>query len=76
MMINGWKRQLLEEASDLFESVQGKHKQQSNPQERSIDFSKILKAYHRGIFRDLPIPMHKSVSTKNQALQTIPVSKL
>ena len=40
------------------------------------DFSKILKAYHRGIFRDLPIPMHKSVSTKNQALQTIPVSKL
>ena len=32
MMINGWKRQLLEEASDLFESVHGKHKQQSNPQ--------------------------------------------
>ena len=41
-----------------------------------LDISKILKAYHRGIFRDLPIPMHKSVSTKNQALQTIPVSKL
>ena len=31
-MINGWKRQLLEGASNLFESTQEKRKQQSDPQ--------------------------------------------
>ncbi|MDJ0702592.1 MAG: IS3 family transposase [Leptolyngbyaceae cyanobacterium MO_188.B28] len=31
-MINSWKRQLTEGASDLFDATQGKHKQQSDPQ--------------------------------------------